>query len=25
MDSLDDVVKEISEMIKLNGGNYSIV
>ncbi len=25
MDSLDDVEKEISEMIKLNGGNYSIV
>ena len=25
MDSLDDVVKEISEMIKLNGGNYSVV
>ena len=25
MDSLDDVVKEISDMIKLNGGNYSIV
>ena len=25
MDSLDDVVKEISDMIKLNGGKYSIV
>ena len=25
MNSLDDVEKEISEMIKLNGGNYSIV
>ena len=25
MDSLDDVEKEISDMIKLNGGNYSIV
>ena len=25
MDSLDEVEKEISKMIKLNGGNYSIV